>query len=432
MIGQTAAVICGRRRVLGGLRIVLGAMLLGWVTLTVSACTMQATSSPALPTEILWDTWGVPHIYAGDEEETFRAFGWAQMHSHGDLILRLYAQARGQGAEVYGHEYRAADEAVRLLGIPTRGAAWYAAQSPAFTRNIDAFVAGMNEYARQFPDRLSAGRSVLPVTGADTFRHMARLMALIVAANTECSGAIPGLDLELQESSTGWAFAPERTVGGHAMLLAAPSLPWQDVSTLYEAQLTAPGIDIYGAAFVGFPVLAFGFNRNLAWTHTLSPADACDLYRLTPAGVAPDTGYLVDGQIRAFDTITETLGVRQADGRLLFEPFVVRRAVQGPVLTRKGDMLAVRMAGQDQLPVAGVAEQWWAMGKAGSWEEFQAALEPRQLPRFNVLYADRTGKIAGLVAANVPARAQGGCRLLELAGARGSGGADLDCGPCGA
>ena len=53
-------------------------------------------------TEILWDSWGVPHIYGKDAEGLFRAFGWAQMQSHGDLILQLYGQARGRAAEYFG------------------------------------------------------------------------------------------------------------------------------------------------------------------------------------------------------------------------------------------------------------------------------------------------------------------------------------------
>src|SRR5205085_4012584 len=56
-------------------------------------------------TEILWDTWGVPHIFANDDAAAFYAFGKAQMHSHGDLILRLYGQARGRASEYWGQNY---------------------------------------------------------------------------------------------------------------------------------------------------------------------------------------------------------------------------------------------------------------------------------------------------------------------------------------
>ena len=30
-------------------------------------------------TEILWDRWGVPHIFAPDLDQAMYAFGWAQM-----------------------------------------------------------------------------------------------------------------------------------------------------------------------------------------------------------------------------------------------------------------------------------------------------------------------------------------------------------------
>jgi len=31
-------------------------------------------------TEILWDNYGVPHIYANTNKEMYYAFGWAQMN----------------------------------------------------------------------------------------------------------------------------------------------------------------------------------------------------------------------------------------------------------------------------------------------------------------------------------------------------------------
>src|SRR5580704_13716179 len=63
--------------------------------------------------EILWDRWGVPHIYAKDADSAFRAFGWAQMHSHGNLLLRGIAKARGRGAEYFGKDLLISDEGAR-------------------------------------------------------------------------------------------------------------------------------------------------------------------------------------------------------------------------------------------------------------------------------------------------------------------------------
>ena len=40
------------------------------------------------------------------------------MEAHSELLLRLYAQARGRGAEFYGANYLDADRWVRTNGIP--------------------------------------------------------------------------------------------------------------------------------------------------------------------------------------------------------------------------------------------------------------------------------------------------------------------------
>src|SRR5215217_6042320 len=61
-----------------------------------------ASTIPTGGAEVLWDTWGVPHIYAEDAPGLFYGFGWAQAHAHGNPLLRLYAQARGRGAEYFG------------------------------------------------------------------------------------------------------------------------------------------------------------------------------------------------------------------------------------------------------------------------------------------------------------------------------------------
>ena len=51
---------------------------------------------------ILWDQYGVPHIFAASREEMFYSHGWAQMRNQADLILRLYGESRGRGAEYWG------------------------------------------------------------------------------------------------------------------------------------------------------------------------------------------------------------------------------------------------------------------------------------------------------------------------------------------
>jgi hypothetical protein len=109
------------------------------------------------------------------------AFGWAQMQSHGDLILRLYGQSRGRGAEYWGSEYLDVDRWVRTMGVPARAAAWEKQQTPDAARALKAFADGIKAYARSMPIGLdSSVRVVLPVTVSDLLAHVPARRALHV------------------------------------------------------------------------------------------------------------------------------------------------------------------------------------------------------------------------------------------------------------
>lgn len=360
-------------------------------------------ASASAGAEVLWDTWGVPHIFAEDAPGLFLGFGWAQAHAHGDLLLRLYAEARGRSAEYFDADSLAIDRVVRTMGLPRRGEAWYDTQSPAFRANIDAFAAGINAYAAEHPDRLDAAvKPVLPVTGTDVLAHAARIFFQFIGGESEV------LDVLLNNSERGsnaWAVAPSHTKDGHALLLANPHLPWSGEYTWFEAQLAAPGVyDAYGATLVGIPVLAIAFNDFLGWTHTVNTLDGGDLYHLSPDG----DGYRFDGATRAFDTRTEAIQVRQEDGTLREETSSMRRSVHGPVMEMGGELLAIRItAVDDWSSAAGALEQWWDMARATNLAEFEAVLRRLQVPIFTVIYADRDGHVLSLFNGQAPVRPAG-------------------------
>jgi Protein related to penicillin acylase len=95
-----------------------------------------APSAAVDSSKILWDEWGVPHIYAADRQELGYGFGWAQMKSHGDAILRLYGLARGRGAEYWGKSifrliacftgltFQRREEKASRTSLPAFGSTW--------------------------------------------------------------------------------------------------------------------------------------------------------------------------------------------------------------------------------------------------------------------------------------------------------------------
>jgi acyl-homoserine-lactone acylase len=351
--------------------------------------------------EILWDSYGVPHVHAPSLPAVGYAFGWAQARNHGDLLLRVYGQARGRAAEYWGGAANVAEDRwVRTIGGPRLAERGYAALAPEYRAYVDAFVAGINAYARAHPERIADSvEVVLPIVATDVQAHMARVFySFFVSSRQRAADAGTRW---AERGSNAWAVAPSRSASGKALLIQNPHLPWSDVFTWIEAQLVAPGVDVYGGALVGMPVINIGFTDRLGWTHTVNTTDTEDYYELTRSG----DGYLLDGTVRPFETETSVLRVRRRDGTFGAETLTVRRSVHGPVVREgNGKALAVRIAGLDRLN--GV-EQWWRMARARNLGEFQQALAMLQITGQNTTYADADGHVLYFYG-NVPARPRGG------------------------
>ena len=351
-------------------------------------------------TEILWDEWGVPHIFAPDTVNLFYATGWAQAHNHGDLVLRLIGQARGRAAEYWGESHLDSDRWVHTVGIPQRAEAWYAKHSDDFQAALDAFARGINDYAAGHADKIADDvEVVLPVTAADLLAHAQRSIhfTFIVHPST-----IQGVERRWRAGSNAWAISPQRSASGNAMLLANPHLPWNDLFTWFELHLVTPEVDVSGAALVGSPFVGIGFNDYLGWTHTVNTHDGVDLFELE----LRDDGYLWDGETRAFETENRTILVKQDDGELRSEELEVRYSLHGPVVAGgNGKALALRVVGLD---APNLVEQYWDMARAKNLEEFEAAQSQLQMPMFTTMYADRDGRVMHLFGGRTPVRAEGG------------------------
>ena len=373
-----------------------------------AAAPAPAQAAPVKGTEILWDTWGIPHITAPDHPSLFYAYGYAQMEAHSELLLRLYAQARGRGAEFYGEQYLEADRWMRVNGVPARAREWAKGQSPEFAPLIAAFVDGLNAWAKEHQADLSPeAKGVLPVSVEDVYAHCLRVIHYDWIINpSKLDARLRRAEADVHGSNE-WAIAPSYSASGKAMLLSNSHLQWGDMHTYFEVQLTAPGVTSYGAVWVGFPVLRQCFNDYLGWTQTTNNPSESDLYRLT----LKDGGYVLDGAVKPFEVMQDVIKVKQANGTLKDVPLTIRRTVHGPVVAeRNGMTVAMRVAAIDR---PRLFEQFWRMGLSHNLDEWQAAMRMQQLPLFNTAYADRDGHIAYVYNSTLPVHATGDYRFWQ-------------------
>lgn len=365
-------------------------------------------SVPAAPraagrAEVMWDRYGVPHIFAGDRESMFYGEGWAQMEAQANLLLRLYGESRGRGAEYWGADNTELARWIQLNGVPERAQEWYDAQDPTFRQYLDAFARGINDYAAAHPDKIAADvRVVLPVTGVDVVGHPLRAVHYgymgsldrmkrevtafrrgLPGAAAEDVAALEPENEELKAGSNTWAVGPSRSASGNAMLLINPHLAWGDTFYRYmEMHLVGPDYDFYGTPQVGFAVPVVGFNRHAGFGRTVNTIDTVDFFNLT----LKDGGYVYDGQLRQFEREKKTFKIKQADGSLKEETLEIKRTVQGPVVyDDNGLMVTMRVAGLDR---PRMLEQWFKMSEATNLESFTEALKIMAVPMWHANYVD--------------------------------------------
>ncbi len=364
------------------------------LSLFISSSSQQENDT----TQIVWDTWGVPHITSNDTEELFFAQGWAQMHNHANLIIDLYGSSRGKGAEYWGNEKIKDDILIHTLGFGKLADEWEAKQDPEIKSIFNSFVNGMNAYAEAHPESIDEkNKVVLPLTTKDLNMHS----MYVVFTRFIGGGDLGRIQQWPDMGSNTFAIGAKRSASGNTMLVQNPHLPWWREFLFFESHLNLKGKNMYGVTLVGFPGIAIGFNNHLGWSHTDNTIDNADTYELE----LKEGGYLLDGERKHFENEVKTIKIKQKDGIFVDSTFTVRRTVHGPVVNSSEDkVLALRMVGQDR---PNMFLQWWRMMNSTTFEEFESALKMAQIPFWNVMYADRQKNIFYLFNGLVPKRNSG-------------------------
>ncbi len=366
--------------------------------LAVSFFTTSFAQTDKAKTQIIWDTWGVPHITSNTVEDLFFAQGWAQMHNHANLILELYGSSRGKGAEYWGQTKFDNDMLIHTLGFDALADVWEKNQDPLARTIFSSFVKGMNAYVKAHPEAVDKkNKVVLPLTTKDVNMHSMYVIFTRFIGGSDLGRVQQWPDM----GSNTYAIAPKRSASGHAMLLQNPHLPWFNEFLFFESHLNLNGKNMYGTTLVGFPGIAIGFNENLGWSHTDNTIDNADTYELE----LKDGGYLLDGIRKDFEASTTTIRVKQEDGTFTNNEIPMMKTVHGPVVSQTEDkVLALRMVGTDR---PNMLLQWWRMINSSTFNEFEAALKMAQIPFWNVMYADKQGEIFYLFNGLVPKRSSG-------------------------
>lgn len=400
----------------------------------LGACATAPTPQPRTAS-IQRTAHGVPHITAPDLQTL--AYGVAYAHAQ-DNVCQTAQQlltVRGERSRHFGPKASAL-LGRRMLPNPqidlfiaahmddaALAAAW--SRASADTQALaQGYVDGYNRFLADHTGHLPAACNgmawVQPMTLAHYHRltEVASVQAGIGALADAMLGARPPAaaaatapmpsSTELAQAareaglvdpplgSNAWAFGKDATGTGHGLLLGNPHFPWAGMNRFWQMHLTVPGrMDVMGAATGHSALVQIGFNKDVAWSHTVSTGKRFTVHELT---LAPGdaTRYLVDGQPEKMRSRTLQIVSQDATGQPTHVTHTLWSTRWGPVIVapRLGLNWTATRAYALQDANSGNAranDTWLQMASASSVQDLTRAMRNLGLPWVNTIAADRHG-----------------------------------------
>jgi acyl-homoserine-lactone acylase len=403
----------------------------------LAGCATAPSTPPEMRTASIQRTAnGVPHISAPDLETL--AYGVAYAHAEDNVCqtAQQLVTVRGERSRYFGGTPSG------LLGrrmFPNEwidffiaghmddaalAAAWGRASADTQAM-VRGYVAGYNRYLQDKAATLPAACKGQPWVQPMTTAHYYRLAevasvqagigaladAMLAAQPPKATAQAPTPTLQMADAvqalreaglvdsplgSNAWAIGKAHTANGSGLLLGNPHFPWAGVNRFWQMHLTVPGrMDVMGAATGHSPVVQIGFNKDVAWSHTVSTGKRFTLHELKLVAGDP-TSYLVDGQPEKMRSRTVQIAVRGGDGHLTQKPLTLWSTRWGPVVVmpRAGLNWTPTVAYALQDANAGNArstDTWLAFATATGTQDLRKALSNLGMPWVNTIAADRQG-----------------------------------------
>ncbi|WP_421548262.1 penicillin acylase family protein [Pseudomonas sp. QD4] len=414
---------------------------------------------------VRYDERGIPHIRAENETDLYRALGYVHAQDRLFQMEAMRRLARGELAEVLGPKLLDTDKLFRSLRIRERAASYVAAldrESPAW-KALQAYLDGINHYQDShaspiefdvlgIPKRPFTAEDTISVAGymaysfAAAFRtepvltyvrdqlgidylkvfdldwqpkgvlasHKNPPAPALSARDWQGLGALAQLSrqaleeagLPQFEGSNAWAIAGSRTKSGKPLLAGDPHIRFSVPAVWYEAQLSAPGFELYGHHQALVPFAFLGHNLDFGWSLTMFQNDDLDLIA---EKVNPDN----PNQVRYHDQWVDLISSEQQIAVKGQAPvtLVLRQSPHGPIVN---DALG---ANAGQTPIA----MWWAfletpnpilegfyqLNRADTLAKARNAASKVQAPGLNIVWANARGDIGWWAAALLPKRPLG-------------------------
>jgi penicillin amidase len=404
------------------------------------------------------DTYGVPHIYAQNENDLYKAVGYCMAQDRlwqMDLLRRACA---GRLSEIFGEDLVETDLLMRALRMTDKSRMVLERTEEHIVQAGKDFADGVNQYIethlknlppefiilRYKPEKWLPEHSLNLVGymswdlkmswetevlldrikkrfGEDKARNFFPDMNLhktlvypdfkAVSEKLDLASTLLTANRHLQElglvvfdASNNWAVSGEKSVTGQPILandmhlgLFAPGIWYQ------MHQVVAGKLNVTGVVLPGQPFIVAGHNDRIAWGFTNVMVDNMDFY-LEKINPENPHQYELNGKWEEMGISKEEIKIK--GGQSVQEE--LRFTHRGPIISRFHDVedaaVSMRWAGNDY---SNELRTVYLLNRAAGWDDFKEAMSTFLAVSQNTNYADVDGNIGLYCCAGVPLRKGG-------------------------
>lgn len=391
--------------------------------------------------EILWDKWGIPHIYAKSVEDAY----FAQGYIHASLRLWQLETFRrltsGTLSEIVGKGMLDQDKHYRIIGLHriANSCIERLRKDPKseILGGLESYTAGVNAGIKKSMQNLPIEFAILNIEpndwrledslrimsviewGLGGWSHTLEILReyLIKRLGSEMANKIiplySGANVEKAKGSNGWVVSPHKSESGAVLFANDPHLNLTLPAIWILMHLNCPGLNVMGSSFPGVPSIILGHNDNIAWGATTVTSDNVDLFKLE-INPENENQYKYNGKWVDFELIKESIKVQDRKQPIDFK---VKISKFGPVIefielqtnVRKIDLpdtYALHWTSYD-VNLEESIEGFRAINFASNWDDFRGALSKMTITPQNFLYGDIEGNIGHQHGGKLPIRSYG-------------------------
>ena len=355
--------------------------------------------------EIVRDQYGIPHIFAKTDAEVAYGLAWANAEDDFNTIQEAYLAGNAMLSSYIGLKGAPADFITQFIGSKELIDQKIGEISDEYLKVISGYAEGLNSYADKNPDKVLY-KKLFPINPKMMMMY-SQLQLFISNQGADWAGRILNNDTQdnyLDQNLSGSnviAMNSNKTKNGETFLAINTHQPLEGPTSWYEVHLNSEeGTNIIGTLYPGTPHVLIGVNENLGWSHTVNYPDKTDVFKLR---MIDNKKYIVDGEEYKLEKLKAKISIK-----ILGFPIKINRkyfkSIYGPTLKNKLGYYSIRTPTLFNLRAL---EQWWKMGKSKNFTEFYKTLKMKQIPGFNIGYADKYDTIFYISNGIIPKRAEG-------------------------